>query len=579
MLISRTAGTTTLYYLYNGHGDVVNIADSTGSIVMTYDYDAFGVVTTATGNIANSYLYAGYQFDDETGMYYLNARYYDPVTARFITADSYTGQANDPLSLNLYTYCHNEPMMNSDPTGHVDEPSYFYSTSSRYLGSIPGSGVSEPEITTTTIYYSNGGIKSVETVHEICGNITETTKEITPDGRETKHVVIYDNNGKIIYDSDNGQKGTNIFTPSKANTTIKPIEYGTINTSYDSDNDVMQMQWLLYMLGYYTGIYTADDFNQGRVVDGVFQKNTLEALLRFQTLYITKGVITKSDLFNSDGSYAGCGKFIAGELSKIYADYLTNPSSYAKYKGQRNDLVNSIMDSMTITPSSAIIDNNTGGSGGATENTSEYLVTKELLEQLLKKSNHFLAGKVTDALVSDLNRVLVTYGITTLEQVQYFLAVCLHESRLALTEAGWCSESYVRQYCKKYEPGTTGGKNLGNTQVGDGYLFRGAGFIQLTGRYNYQKFSNYLIEKFGISDPNIMKLGANHIAANYAWEVAGYYWSTHKINDVIAKGYDSMTTLKMVSNAVYAGDSNASAYPGEWDSRKEIYTVVTSIIK
>ncbi|MEL4106283.1 RHS repeat-associated core domain-containing protein [Oscillospiraceae bacterium WX1] len=119
MLISRTAGTTTLYYLYNGHGDVVNIADSTGSIVMTYDYDPFGVVTTATGNIANSYLYAGYQFDDETGLYYLNARYYDPVMARFISADTYTGKTSDPLSLNLYTYCSNEPMMYTDPTGHT----------------------------------------------------------------------------------------------------------------------------------------------------------------------------------------------------------------------------------------------------------------------------------------------------------------------------------------------------------------------------------------------------------------------------------------------------------------------------
>ncbi|MEL4106276.1 RHS repeat-associated core domain-containing protein [Oscillospiraceae bacterium WX1] len=118
MLISRTAGTTTLYYLYNGHGDVVNIADSTGSIVMTYDYDPFGVVTTATGNIANSYLYAGYQFDDETGLYYLNARYYDPVMARFMSADTYLGSVRDPLSLNLYTYCHNEPMMYTDPTGH-----------------------------------------------------------------------------------------------------------------------------------------------------------------------------------------------------------------------------------------------------------------------------------------------------------------------------------------------------------------------------------------------------------------------------------------------------------------------------
>lgn len=80
-------------------------------MVMTYDYDPFGNVITKTGSLSNSYLYAGYQFDDETGLYYLNARYYDPVVARFESADTYTGQSNDPLSLNLYTYCENEPVL------------------------------------------------------------------------------------------------------------------------------------------------------------------------------------------------------------------------------------------------------------------------------------------------------------------------------------------------------------------------------------------------------------------------------------------------------------------------------------
>ena len=119
MLISRACGGTTLYYLYNGHGDVVNITDSTGAVVMTYNYDAFGNVTVATGSIQNSILYAGYQFDGESGMYYLNARYYDPVVGRFISSDTYLGQLNDPLSLNLYTYCKNEPVMNYDPSGHI----------------------------------------------------------------------------------------------------------------------------------------------------------------------------------------------------------------------------------------------------------------------------------------------------------------------------------------------------------------------------------------------------------------------------------------------------------------------------
>ena len=74
----------------------------------------------SASNLNNPYGYAGYVYDSETGLYYLNARMYDPVTARFLQEDSYTGDPNDPLSLNLYTYCHNEPIMYTDPTGHIE---------------------------------------------------------------------------------------------------------------------------------------------------------------------------------------------------------------------------------------------------------------------------------------------------------------------------------------------------------------------------------------------------------------------------------------------------------------------------
>jgi len=59
----------------------------------------------------------------------LNARHYDPGMARFLEVDTYTGELNDPLSLNLYTYCHNEPLMYSDPSGHYEgEREYLKNT-------------------------------------------------------------------------------------------------------------------------------------------------------------------------------------------------------------------------------------------------------------------------------------------------------------------------------------------------------------------------------------------------------------------------------------------------------------------
>ena len=117
-LLMRTVGVDAFFYMYNAHADVTALLSTSGTIIATYYYDAFGNILEQTGSASNSILFAGYQYDAETGMYYLNARMYDPVTARFMQEDTYTGQNNDPLSLNLYTYCHNEPLMYSDPTGH-----------------------------------------------------------------------------------------------------------------------------------------------------------------------------------------------------------------------------------------------------------------------------------------------------------------------------------------------------------------------------------------------------------------------------------------------------------------------------
>ena len=117
-LISRTFGEDTFFYFYNGHADVTALLALDGTIAATYYYDAFGNILDQTGTATSNILYAGYQYDPETGLYYLNARMYDPVTARFIQEDSYLGERNNVLSLNLYTYCHNEPMMYSDPSGH-----------------------------------------------------------------------------------------------------------------------------------------------------------------------------------------------------------------------------------------------------------------------------------------------------------------------------------------------------------------------------------------------------------------------------------------------------------------------------
>lgn len=110
----------TSYYLYNGHGDVVQTVSKDGTPENQYDYDIFGNPTLTIEQYNNAIRYAGEFYDQETGLYYLRARYYNPYIGRFISEDSYWGEDINPLSLNLYTYTKNNPIMFVDPSGHAD---------------------------------------------------------------------------------------------------------------------------------------------------------------------------------------------------------------------------------------------------------------------------------------------------------------------------------------------------------------------------------------------------------------------------------------------------------------------------
>ena len=106
------------YYTQNAHGDVVNLTDKDGKVTKSYRYDAFGVEISPDSEDVNVFRFCGEYFDTETGTVYLRARYYQASIGRFISRDSFSGKKSDPLSLNLYTYCRNNPISYADPSGY-----------------------------------------------------------------------------------------------------------------------------------------------------------------------------------------------------------------------------------------------------------------------------------------------------------------------------------------------------------------------------------------------------------------------------------------------------------------------------
>ncbi|HPR93722.1 MAG TPA: RHS repeat-associated core domain-containing protein, partial [Syntrophomonadaceae bacterium] len=99
------------YYLYNNHGDVIQLTDKQGTVTTSYLYDAFGIEQEPQPNDPNPFRYCGEYLDKESGNVYLRARYYDPETGRFIS--------EDPIrdGLNWYVYCNNDPVNYFDPRG------------------------------------------------------------------------------------------------------------------------------------------------------------------------------------------------------------------------------------------------------------------------------------------------------------------------------------------------------------------------------------------------------------------------------------------------------------------------------
>ena len=89
-----------------------------GAVVKSYDYDEFGVTTSTGDTFFNEVTFTG-SVADASGLLYMNARYYNPATARFLSQDTYTGSASVPWTQHLYAYCNNNPVNMVDSTGHA----------------------------------------------------------------------------------------------------------------------------------------------------------------------------------------------------------------------------------------------------------------------------------------------------------------------------------------------------------------------------------------------------------------------------------------------------------------------------
>ena len=160
--------TTDYYFVCNWRGDVIRIYDGAGAVVANYNYDAWGnviSVTDANGAVitdsthianVNPLRYRGYYYDSETGLYYLSARYYDPIVKRMLNSDDELLSAVSPQALtdkNYFAYCDNNPVTRADGEG-----SFWHIVAGAVVGAVFNS--LDDAVNLVFAYKSGTGIKA-----------------------------------------------------------------------------------------------------------------------------------------------------------------------------------------------------------------------------------------------------------------------------------------------------------------------------------------------------------------------------------------------------------------------------------
>ena len=168
-------------YVHNLQGDIVGILDNSGNLVVEYKYDAWGKMLSTTGSLAdtlgkrNPFRYRGYVYDEESGLYYLRSRYYNPVIGRFVNADSVQTSYSAMLQCNLYCYCLNNPTIYADSEGRFALLAIGFGTALYMLA----------EAFVTAAVYTAAAVLTVEVTTEVVDLVTDIShtrareKEIT----------------------------------------------------------------------------------------------------------------------------------------------------------------------------------------------------------------------------------------------------------------------------------------------------------------------------------------------------------------------------------------------------------------
>lgn len=184
------------YYIKNAQNDIIGILDSNLNQVVSYTYDSWGKIISIKDNngneitdvnnigIINPYRYRSYRYDTETGLYYLQNRYYNPEWGRFINADGYIQTAQGMLDKNMYAYCENDPINRIDSNGKFwKEIGDFFKGIANAITSFFGASSQVSIVTEKTEYLTSAispvAVKTGTTISTVSSSKGNSSKPVS----------------------------------------------------------------------------------------------------------------------------------------------------------------------------------------------------------------------------------------------------------------------------------------------------------------------------------------------------------------------------------------------------------------
>ena len=176
LLLGGLAQAGTVHYYYTDpQGTPLVKTDASGNVIARYDYAPYGATVASLGTAPNGPGYTGHVNDPETGLVYMQARYYDPALGRFLSIDPVTPSAGNGFSFNRYAYADNNPVVRTDPDGRQTDPAPA-APDVQYKNGVPA---------------ASGQLQSMLTCVQQCAGqrvtVTSTHEDVPQHGADTPH--------------------------------------------------------------------------------------------------------------------------------------------------------------------------------------------------------------------------------------------------------------------------------------------------------------------------------------------------------------------------------------------------------